>query len=301
MKSILLTGLHSYIGDSVEAYLQEYHKKPGKEVYRTEKISLRGEEWKQADFGRFDAILHVAGLAHADVGRVSEEEKKRYYETNCDLAEEAARKAKADGAGQFIYMSSVIVYGDSAKVGGTKHITGDTLPAPADFYGDSKWQAEQRLTQLASEDFSVAIVRTPMVYGRGSRGNYPLLCKLADKMPVFPKVGNARSMIYIENLAEFLRLLVESGEGGIFWPQNREYTDTGVMVKLIRESRGKKMRLWSIGRPFVYLASRLPGKPGKLVNKAFGSLTIEQELSNRRITGYQLYSLEESIRRTHEG
>lgn len=301
MKRILITGLHSYIGDAMEAYLQEYNKSAGKEMYRTEKLSLRGENWKQTDFGKFDSVLHVAGIAHADVSRVSAKEQRQYYEINCDLAVAAASRAREDGAGQFIYMSSVIVYGDSAGVGRKKHITEDTPPAPAGFYGDSKWQAEQKLAQLQTEKFHVAVVRCPMVYGRGSRGNYSLLCRLAKKMPVFPRVENVRSMIYIENLTEFLRLLAESREGGIFFPQNREYVDTCNMVRLIRQCGGKTLRLWGIGKPFVYLASAMPGRIGRLVNKAFGSLTIDQKLSNEPITGYQIYSLEESIRRANEG
>lgn len=301
MKRILITGLHSYIGDSVEAYLQEYNKSAGKEIYQVQKLSLRGESWKQADFGEFDSILHVAGLAHADVGGMSEKEKRQYYEINCDLAVAAARKAGEEGAGQFIYMSSVIVYGDSAGVGRKKHITEDTKPAPAGFYGDSKWQAEQKLRQLETEDFRVAVVRCPMVYGKGSRGNYSLLCRLAKKMPVFPRVENARSMIYIENLTEFLRLLSESREGGVFFPQNGEYVDTCTMVSLIRQCEGKKVRLWRIGSPFVRLASVMPGRVGRLVNKAFGSFTIDQKLSSGPIKGYQRYTLEESIRRANEG
>lgn len=300
VKRILITGKGSYLGGSVERYLQQYNSIHGSEMYRVDTISLRDESWKNADFSVYDTVLHMVGMAHADIGNVSEETKKKYYEINCDLAVMAARKAKEDGAAQFIYMSSVIVYGDSAGVGKEKNITPDTKPAPANFYGDSKWQAEQKLNELSDDNFSVAIVRSPMVYGRGSKGNYPLLARLAEKMPVFPDIKNRRSMIYVENLAEFLRLLTERGEGGTFLPQNAEYVTTCEMVQAIGAVMGKKVIPCSILNPFVYIASHVPGKIGGLANKAFGSLTIDQGLSYRSISGYQIYSLEESIRRTHE-
>lgn len=180
------------------------------------RISLRDNEWEKESFSGYDSILHMAGLAHADVGKVSEGTKALYYQINRDLTLQVARKAKADGVKQFIYMSSVIIYGDSAPVGKQKHITADTPPAPANFYGNSKYQAEQQLRKLQTEDFYVAVVRAPMIYGKGSKGNFPLLVKLAARTPVFPALDNQRSMLYVENLAEFLRRLMETGMGGIF-------------------------------------------------------------------------------------
>ena len=137
-----------------------------------------------------------------------------------------------------------------------------------------------------------------MIYGRNSKGNYPLLSKLAQVLPVCPDVENERSMLYVENLAEFVRLLTDSGLGGIFFPQNGEYTRTGEMIRLIGKTKGRKIALWKILNPAVYLAAKLPGKPGVLMNKAFGSLTVDQSLSRRDFDGYQRYSLEESIEKT---
>ena len=306
MKRILVTGVSSYIGNAVEQYLMERNAEEGHEVYRVDKVSVRGDGLERFSFGEgsggaaYDAVLHVAGIAHADIGGVSAETKELYYRVNCELAVETAKKAKAEGVPLFIYMSSVIVYGDSAKVGETKQITADTEPEPANFYGDSKRQAEKQLALLESETFHVAVVRTPMVYGKGSKGNFPMLVKLAGKLPVFPDIRNERSMIYVENLAEFIRLLIENGKGGIFFPQNAEYVTTAQMVKAIGEAKGKNIRLLGALNPFVKLASKMPGKIGGLANKAFGSLTIDRELSNRDIAGYQIYMLEESVGKSVE-
>lgn len=93
-------------------------------------------------------MLNVTGKAHADISSLTEEQKKEYYAVNCDLAVEAARKAIADGVAQYIYFSSIIVYGDSSNSRKPVRIAADTKPAPSNFYGDSKWQAEKKLQGL---------------------------------------------------------------------------------------------------------------------------------------------------------
>lgn len=300
MKKILITGKNSYIGNAAAAYLEEYNRQQGQVCYQVEKCSLRKVNWELLDFTGYDTVLHVAGMAHADVGKVSEETKQLYYQVNQDLTVETARRAKAAGVQQFIYVSSIIVYGDSAGVGKEKRITAETQPAPANFYGDSKLQAEKGLKELETEAFHVALVRPPFVYGNGCKGNYKTLEKLAEKLPVFPKIKNERSTIYVENLTEFFRRLIESGQGGLYFPQNRETISTSEMVKLIAAENGKKIHFWGIFTPFVTLAAHIPGKVGGLCNKAFGSLTVDKALSQQGISGYQRYSLEESIRRIYE-
>lgn len=269
MKKILITGAHSYIGTSVAEYLARWPEK-----YAVDTLSVRGEKWKQADFSGYDAVFHVAGIAHADVGHVSEERKAEYYAVNRDLTLAVAEKAKADGVGQFLYMSSAIVYGDSAPIGKRKVITKDTPVAPANFYGDSKVQAEKGLKKLESDAFRVAVLRPPMIYGPGSKGNYPTLSKMARKLPLFPKVDNQRSMLYVENLAECVRLLIEQGIGGIFWPQNREYSNTSQLVALIAKAHGKHIVLV----PGFTWALKLLSHCTGLVNKAFGSLCYDPAL-----------------------
>ena len=291
MKKILITGAHSYIGTSVADYLARWPEK-----YAVDTLSVRGEGWKQADFSGYDAVFHVAGIAHADVGHVSEERKAEYYAVNRDLTLAVAEKAKADGVGQFLYMSSAIVYGDSALIGKRKVITKDTPAAPANFYGDSKVQAEKGLKKLESDAFRVAVLRPPMIYGPGSKGNYPTLSKMARKLPLFPKVDNQRSMLYVENLAECVRLLIEQGIGGIFWPQNREYSNTSQLVALIAKAHGKHIVLV----PGFTWALKLLSHCTGLVNKAFGSLCYDKSLSDYP-KNYNIVGFEQSIAETEGG
>lgn len=299
MKRILLTGVNSYIGTGLKHFLQEYNEKQGRDCYLVDCISQRDDNWEKTDFGIYDTILDVTGIAHVDIGRISKEETTHYYDINWKLAVRTALKAKKEGAGQFIYLSSSIVYGDSAVVGKQKHITAETKPAPTNFYGDSKWQAEQELQKLGTECFRVAILRLPLVYGADCKGNYRILSNLAEKLPAFPSVRNSRSMLYIENLNEFLRLLIESGKGGLYFPQNPAYCSTAELVQAIGAAKGRKIHLWRILNPLVWLVSKCPGRIGSLTNKAFGSLTYDLELS-KEPAGYQLYDLQESVRRIEQ-
>jgi len=299
MKRVLLTGVNSYIGTNLRRYLQEYNRKQGEEYYIVKSISQREMTWEQESFTGYDAIVDVTGLAHVDVDKLSEEVKQSYYDINWRLAVKTALKARNEGVKQFIYLSSSLVYGDSAGPGREKHITRETQPAPTSIYGDSKWQAEQELSTLEGEGFKVAVLRLPFVYGTGCKGNYRQLAELAGKTPVFPSVTNSRSMIYIENLNEFLRLVIEEGQGGIFFPQNEQYSSTAELVQIIGREKGKRIRLCGVLNPLVWLGAHFPGKIGRLTNKAFGSLTYDKELS-KKPAGYQCYGLQESIRLTEQ-
>ncbi len=289
MKKILITGANSYIGTSFEKYIGMNYP----QGYLVDTVDMIGDGWKQKDFGEYDCIFHVAGIAHSDSGKISQEKERLYYAVNTDLTVETAKKAKADGAKQFIFMSSAIVYGNSAPIGKKKIITRDTPVSPANCYGDSKVQAENGLRPLNNETFRVVILRPPMIYGKGSKGNYPTLSKYAKKLPFFPDVKNERSMLYIENLCEFVRLMVENEENGTFWPQNAEYSNTSEMVKMIAEAHGKRIRLV---KGFGWLLKILGHISGK-VNKAFGNLMYEKGMSEYK-SDYLIVSVRESVVRT---
>ena len=296
MKRILITGIQSYVGKNVAHYLQEYNVQKGKELYKVDLISLREEKWEQCDFSAYETVFHVAGIAHVDTGKITEAQKKKYYDINRDLTYKVAQKAKEQGVKQFIFMSSVIVYG-GVQPGTELFITEDTPVNPENAYGDSKVQAEKLLNSLKSENFQIAVVRAPMIYGKNCKGNFSLLEKIAKYSPVFVNIVNARSALYVENLAEFVRLLIDSQKGGVYLPQNAEYFVTSQVVKGICQARGKKILLLKMPVQTVKVLGRMPGRVGQMVNKAFGSLMIDQELSRRMIDDYQLYSLKESIQR----
>lgn len=285
MKRVLITGANSYIGTNVERWLL---REPDK--YHVDTLDLKDPSWKNYDFSPYDVVFHVAGIAH--VSR-NPKLKDLYYSVNRDLAIETAKKAKDDGVKQFIFMSSIIVYGDSSS--SKRVITKDTVPTPSNFYGDSKLQAEQGIRALESESFKVVILRPPMIYGKGCKGNYPKLAKLALKLPFFPDIYNERSMLYIDNLCEFIRLMIDNEESGIFFPQNKEYVKTSEMVRLIAEAHGKKIKLIKL----LNLPIKIIGIPFKFIYKIFGNLVYEVNISDYKYN-YQLVSLRESIEVTEK-
>jgi len=289
-KRVLITGAGSYIGGSFAAYAKQNY--PNIETYT---LDLVDRGWKDFDFSGFDAVFHVAGIAHADIGSVTDKEREQYYAVNRDLAIEVSKAAKEAGVGQFVFMSSMIIYGALAPYGKSKVVDEYTAPSPDNFYGDSKWQADQGVRGLASPDFHVAVIRAPMVYGCGAKGNYAVLRKIAKKTPVFPDVENQRSMLHINNLCEFLCLLVCSGEGGIYFPQNAGYTKTARMVEQIGAVNGRRVITTRLLNPLVGLAAHIPGKVGGLANKAFGNCVYSQEVSEYDGLEYRVVGFEESI------
>ena len=288
MKKILITGANSYIGVSVERYLSRWP-----EQYRVDTIDMVDGAWRNADFGGYDALLHVAGLVHQPQTKNDPAQAEAYDRINHLLAVETARKAKAEGVGQFVFLSSASVYGLNAPVGKVVMITEDTPLNPTDNYGISKKNAEEGLQKLQDDHFKIAIVRPPMIYGKGCKGNYQAMAKLARKLPVFPKVDNQRSMLYIENLAEFIRLLIDDEAEGIFCPQNQEYVNTSDMVNLIAHANGSGMLLVGGCAWALKLLRSLTG----IVDKAFGSLCYDFELS-RYHKEYCVKNLQESILET---
>lgn len=291
MKRVLITGANSYIGMSFEEWVMEKH--PGE--FEIDTVDMKDAAWKEKDFSRYEIIFHVAGIAHADIGHVSDGEKALYYKVNCDLAIETALKAKKAGIKQFVFMSSIIVYGDSAPLGKKKVIQKDTKPHPANFYGNSKWKADKELRKLSDRDFHVAVLRPPMIYGKESKGNYPMLSKLVKILPIFPEVKNERSMLYIDNLCEFLFLLMKNGAEGIYFPQNEEYVVTHRMVKEIAKCAGHKIWITKILNPFVWIVGKIPGKMSGMINKAFGNLVYEKSMSECFEGSYRVSNFEQSI------
>ncbi len=293
MRKILITGANSYIGVSFQKYAEKHY---GSELC-IDTVDMVDASWREKEFNQYDVVFHVAGIAHADVGNVSEEIKSKYYAVNTELAIETARKAKESGIKQFIFMSSAIIYGDSAPVGKRKIITDKTEPAPSNFYGDSKWKADQGIRELEDENFKVVIIRPPMIYGKNCKGNYPLLSKMSRKMLIFPAIENQRSMLYIENLCEFLCQVIMRMERGVFWPQNSEYVKTTELVRIISKFYNHNIVISKIWNWPVVIASHIPGKISGLANKAFGSLCYDQEMSQYGFD-YQVYDLKTSIERT---
>lgn len=279
MKRVLITGAGSYIGMHIAQKLAG--------AYDVRELDVQ-KPFAAADFAGYDAVVHVAGIAHR---KETAESAHLYREVNCDLAVEIAKMARDAGVRQFVFFSSMSVYGMV-----TGRITADTQPNPNTHYGVSKWEAEQQLKKLECDDFRIATLRPPMIYGRGCRGNYPRLSALARSLPVFPKVNNERSMLYIGTLCDFVEKLLESGKGGLYFPQNREYVNTAELVRCIAGCHGKKLLVIpGFGWLISMAASRV-----SVAGKVFGTLTYDQQMSAEMRDANEL-SFDKTIRLTEVG
>lgn len=268
MKRILITGANSYIGTSVEKYLSQWP-----DEYQVDTIDMVDGSWREKDFSGYDSVFHVAGIAHINAKKLDQAARDLYWRVNAELPAEVAAKAKAAGAGQFIFLSSMSVYGEHGSIKKPVVITKDTKPAPRDIYGESKLAAEEVVRSLQADDFAVCVLRPPMIYGPGCKGNYQTLVKGALKLPFFPDIENERSMLHIDTLCAFVKDLLDRNAAGLFFPQDAQYACTSRMVERIARDNGRNIRLTELFNPILRLLS---GKVG-VVDKVFGGLVYARD------------------------
>ena len=259
MKKILITGANSYIGMSFEKYMAQWP-----EEYQVDTVDMIDGTWREKSFAEYDAVYHVAGIAHQ---KENAENAPLYYIVNRDLAVETAKKAKAEGVPHFVFLSTMAVYGMEEGA-----INADTKLNPKTHYGKAKMEAEIQMDVLRDEKFHLSVLRPPMVYGDGCKGNYQSLVKFAKLLPVFPDYTNKRSMIHVDRLCWYVKELIDTNADGLVLPQDEAYVCTCHMVQGIAKEMGKEMKLWKILNPAVVLAKMLP--VGK---KAFGDLYYEKD------------------------
>ena len=283
MTNVLITGAGSYVGESVRRYILSTSSD-----FEIEAVDTMNDAWKKADFSKYDVVYHVAGIAHVNADPKMD---PLYYKVNRDLTIDVARAAKTAGVKQFIFMSSQIVFHESQSLK-TEVLTALTKENPNGFYGDSKLQAEKGLHELECETFKVCILRPPMIYGPNSKGNFPRLVKLAQKTPLFPAWHNQRSMLYIDNLAEFVKQAILRGLGGTFYPQNRELADTVEIIRFFAKANGHKIWITRFLNPFVWLGSFVL----QPINKMFATYYYSSEMSKADFD-YQLVSFNESLKK----
>ncbi|MCD4827126.1 MAG: NAD-dependent epimerase/dehydratase family protein [Acholeplasmataceae bacterium] len=281
MKRVLITGANSYVGTNVEKWLL---REPDK--YHVETLDMKDPNWRDFDFSKFDVVFHVAGIAHVSTRKIHND---LYFKINRDLAIETAQKAKLDGVKQFIFMSSIIIYGKDNKIGDYRSIKINDY-SPENSYGQSKLEADLAIQLIGEENFKTVILRSPVIYGPNSKGNFAKLQKIAARVPVFPNIDNQRSMIYIDNLCMFIKVAIEKLYTGIFYPQNLEYMKTKDIIKYFRLAMGKPYRETKIFNPLLKVA----GIFFPIINRIFGNKTYKHSDS---INNFSYISCEESLKR----
>lgn len=264
MKKILITGADSYVGTNLAKWLARCRDK-----YFVDILDMKSESWKERDFSGFDVVFHVAAIVHK---KETSDMVNIYFTVNRDLPIKVAKKARESGVKQFIFMSTMAVYGKNGKLDEEVIITRNTKPDPKTYYAKSKLEAENEINKLMCDNFKVIILRPPLIYGTNCPGNYAKLEKLAKNLCIFPMIENKRSMLHIDKLCYCLEKYINSETDGLFFPQDDEYINTSLLVKKIAEQNGKKIYLSSsLGWLIRKICKRV-----NLFNKVFGNLVYEK-------------------------
>jgi len=279
--NVTITGENGYISNEIALWLKSKDLEMNIKL-----ISVRSE---LNISNETDVLIHTAALVHNNENHFQESD---YFNINTDLTIRLAQKAKNKGVKHFIFFSTMAVYGLEQG-----QINSESPLQPKTFYGKSKLAAEQALQAMQDEDFVVSIVRPPMIYGPNCPGNYSLLRKLARKTPIFPNVYNQRSMLFIDNLCEFINQLVINKNSGVFHPQDGTYICTSQMVLEIAKQNKHFILLSKIGGVMLMRTSL----KFSLINKIFGSLTYSKDISQYNDNTYQRITFIDAIRITEQG
>lgn len=285
---IVITGANSYIGNSLQLYIQNNDK----DVDICQ-LDVVGEQWREFDFSGCDAVVHVAAIVH----RKDAVSREQYNQVNAELTAEIAEKAKAQGVKQFVFLSSMAVYGVEKSLRKKRSvISSETVLNPSSLYGESKYLAEQKITEMEDENFKVAIVRPPNVYGPGCKGGYiTTYAAIVRKLPVIPKAFTSvkQSVLYIDNLSRFIYLLIVGHKRGVYTPQDSTSISAVEIMQYVSESLGLKKKTSAFWGLFIYPVSFLP-----LVRKGYGGVAYGEDDSHCIEFDYQIVSSREGIKRT---
>jgi nucleoside-diphosphate-sugar epimerase len=279
-KRILVTGASGFVGKRYLAFsndlydivtLSVTHNMPGNEI-----------------FNSVDKVVHLAGLAH----QMQKTEPSAYIKANFEKTKHLADLAKTNGVTHFIFISTIKVFGEFQK----NILTEDSTCLPEnDPYGESKLKAEQYLQSIADETFTVSIVRPPLIYGPGVKGNLDRILKLSDSGYFLPfgSIHNRRTMIYLDNLIVLINRIIETKAAGIFLAGDNRPISTQELVTKIRQYLGRPHRLFSI--PDFFRRVIILIKP-QLGMRLFSSLEMDCSSSYKRIGFVPPYSIEEGIK-----
>lgn len=289
--NILIIGKNSYIGNHIDEWLSD-------KGHKVVQLDVLTEDWQNYDYSPYDSIVHVAGIVH----RPDCKDWNLYKSVNTDMPLAIASKFKAQStkfkAGQkisYIYFSTMGVYGVEKKLGASV-VDAQTQMTSESPYGKSKLLAEQGLSKLQDKNFDVAFVRPPSVYGKGCRGGYITGFKsIASKLPIIPDAYNnaVQSFVYIDNLCECVRLIVENHLSGGFCPQDDEIPNANRLFEVICKGIGKKYRASKFLGFCLRLVSFIP-----LVKKAYGGISYARALSDIKNHDYVVVPFAEGMKRT---
>jgi len=310
MKTVLVTGANGFVGRALCAELREREfavrgvvrdfscrEECGFEVVKIADIDA-STEWVGALRG-IDTVIHLAARVHVMNDTVADP-LAEFRRVNTAGTEHLARCAAASGVKRLIYASSIKVNGE-ATFGGHKFSEADP-PAPQDHYGVSKWEAEQALLRVAAETgLEVVIVRPPLVYGPGVKGNFINLLAAIDKGIPLPLAGahNARSLVYVGNLVDALIVCAThpAAAGQTFLIRDGMDVSTALLMEKIAESLGRGSRSFYFPHSLLHAAAAVLGRSEQM-DRLFGSLCVCDAKIRNKLGWVPPYTLEQGLNAT---
>ena len=324
MKNILITGATGFIGESLCKFLSNFNKSiigtfhseksflkhPGIEYKFIGDISL-DLNWKNI-LADVDCIIHCAGRSHI-MSKKKNDQSKIYHSVNVKGTKQLAEHAAYTGVKRIIFLSSIKVNGEitsndevsNLKDCIKKKFTQKDLPAPQDAYAISKLEAENILWEISLRTgLEIVVLRLPLVYGYGVKGNLGRLIKLIESGIPLPldMIKNQRSMIGIDNLINLIIHCIDHSEasGKTFLASDGEDLSTPELIKLIASSMRRRANLF----PFpIFILKFLGSVFGRSeeINRLVGSLRIDNNYTKEILNWTPPVSVEEGIRRMVQG
>ena len=250
-----------------------------------------------------DYIIHCAGKAHL----INENDNvNMYHSTNTEGTKNLAQQAVEAGVKKLIFLSSVKVNGESTNdISNNKIFTNNSKIDPKDPYSVSKFEGEKLLWKISSEtDLEVVVVRLPLVYGKGVKGNLARLIKLVRSgIPLpFSMIVNKRTMIGIDNLVDLLIRCIDhvDAAGKTFLVSDGKDISTPELIKLIALSMEKRAYLFPLPISLLKFLGSIFGKR-KEINRLVGSLRVDNNYVREKLNWTPPISIEEGIRRMVQG
>ena len=310
MPKILVTGASGFVGKSLTAELFRQGYAIGAAVRSTKsqinyaEVVVVGEidgktDWTNA-LRSVDVVIHLAARVHV-MNEHFANPLAEFRKVNVDGTQQLAESAANAGVKRFVYVSSVKVNGQQT---GLSPFTELDIPNPQDPYGVSKLEAEQALHKISAEtNLEVVIVRSPLVYGSGVKGNFTQMMKVLDRGVPLPlaAVRNLRSLVYIENLVSALILCSThpNAAGKTYLVSDGEDVSTAELLRQVGEAMGQPARLFSCSPTLLRLAGRLIGKSEQL-DRLLGSLQVDSSKIRREFGWVPPVSFAEGIKKTVE-
>ena len=281
MTKVLITGANSFVGTNFQFFSQY------KDV---EEISLFENKPEDINFGKYNVVLHLAAIVHQS-RKIPESE---YFNINRDLCLRVAEHAKKAGIKQFVFLSTVKGYGEFVPKFGLCNENSKCIPDDA--YGKSKYEAELGLKKMEDVNFTVSVIRTPLVYGEGVKANMLSIVKLVDSFSLLPfgKIDNKRNFTYTENLVGFIDQIIEECASGIFIAKDENAISTTELVNYLSKHLGKKVILFKLSQIFTRIgAFFIPG----IFDRLYGSLEFDNSKTKKELNYKPPFSTEEGIKK----